>query len=126
MRPPRPAGPIEAIEPGHVLIADREVEQVEVLADPIPMRGLWDHDRLTLQRPPQQHLGGGPTDPAGDIEDGRIFEIGAPRQWAVGLERDPLASAGRRQTPAILEGVELDLVDGRADGAAADQLAGLG
>ena len=81
------------------------------------MRGLRDHDRVTLQRPSQQHLGGGPADPVGDIDDDWIIESVAARQRAVGLERDPMASAGLRQAAAVLERVELNLVDGRANGA---------
>src|SRR5689334_12049491 len=58
----------------HLVRAQLEVEQPEVLIDPRRCRGLRDHDGAELDVPAQHDLGGGAVVRRGDPFDHRIVE----------------------------------------------------
>ena len=52
----RAAGPVEAVERGHIRLAELEVEQLGVGDDPLPPARFRNHHRSALYRPAQQYL----------------------------------------------------------------------
>ncbi len=111
----RSAGAVERVERRHRLRAEAEVEHLGVLGDPLAPGGLRDHRDLALERPAQQHLRGRAAELLGDAGDGRMAEVVAAGERAVGLEHDVQAAALVQQRAAVLERGELDLVDVRRD-----------
>src|SRR3954467_275569 len=63
----------------HLIGAEREVEEAEVLLDPGGRRRLGEHDAGALDMPAQHDLGRGPSQLAGDRDDGGIVEDAALR-----------------------------------------------
>src|SRR4051794_10182810 len=60
---------VEFREFGHLLVAQLEIEDVDVLAYPLRRRRLGNDDVAKLQVPAQDHLGNGPAVPLGDAGD---------------------------------------------------------
>src|ERR1019366_809712 len=104
-------GPIESVEHLEILVGEREVEHLAVLLDPLAVGGLGDHHRFALQGPADQDLRRRALEPLRDLGNGRVVQMAASPQGAVGLERDIALPAGRQQTPAVFERAELHLVD---------------
>src|SRR3954453_9278189 len=80
---------VERVEGVHVLLGEREVEDLRVLLDPLPVRRLRQHDELALQRPADQDLRRRAPDAAGDLGDGAVAEMAPGAERAVGLDDDP-------------------------------------
>src|SRR5438132_4141863 len=50
-------GAVERVELRHVLVREREVEDLHVLRDPLAVRRLRDQRNVALDAPAEQHLG---------------------------------------------------------------------
>ena len=105
---------VEGIDLSHVLVREREIEQVDVVRDVRRRLRARDHDVSLLDVPAQQHLGGGLAVLLGEgLDEG----LGHDRVVAASAERVPRL---RRDVVLIEEflelllrevGVALDLVD---------------
>src|SRR5215204_6299670 len=65
---------VEAVDRGELLGGEVEVEDVDVLGDPLRLGRLWDDRAALLQTPAQHHLGGGLAVALGDLADDRILK----------------------------------------------------
>src|SRR5262249_16938626 len=87
VRADAPAG-LETRERGHVVLAQLEVEEVDVLADPLGRHRLGDDHVAELEVPAQDGLSRGLVVVGGDRLDRAVFEQGTLRERAPGLGGD--------------------------------------
>src|ERR1051326_4902719 len=100
---------VEGVELGQVMLGQREVEDLGVLGDALPVGRFRDDREPALDRPAQQHLGRRAPEGLRDPADRGVTQVAASPEGAVGLQRDPLAFAGLEEGQAVLEGAVLDL-----------------
>ena len=110
-------GIVKRGEFGHVLVAQLEVEHVDVLLHTFLVRGFGDHGHALLQEGAQDHLTGGF---AVLRADAREHGVGEDALLAFGERRPRLmrhAQFGHGLVRGVLlaERVRFDLVDGRGD-----------
>ena len=99
--------------PRQIRTRKREVEDLGVLGDALPMRRLRDDRDAPLDAPAQQHLADAPV-ATRDPRDGVAGEVTAGSEWAVGLQRDLVFAARLEESLAVLVRTELHLIhDGR-------------
>ena len=81
---------VEAGDPAHLLVAEREVEHVDVLRHPLGADGLGNDDDLALDQPAQHHLGDRLAVLAADGAEHRVAEEVVPAfgEGTPGLELD--------------------------------------
>ena len=105
---------VEGVDLGHVLVGQREVEQVDVLSDVRWCLRARDHDVSLLDMPAQQHLGGGLAVLLGEFLDeglGHDRVIAASAQRVPRLQRNVMLCQERLELRLREVGVALDLVD---------------
>jgi hypothetical protein len=81
-RPFGAAGLVERVQRRHVLVGEREVEDLRVLRDSLTVGRLRDDDELALHAPAQQDLGGRSSYALGDLSDTLVREVPAGAEWA--------------------------------------------
>src|SRR5262249_47210338 len=86
----RPAGCVEGVESVHVVGPEGEVEDLCVRLDAVLSTRLRDDGDVVLDRPAQQHLRRGTSEPVRDLDDPRVGEGASSVERAVGLEHDPV------------------------------------
>src|SRR5947209_8781262 len=69
------AGLVKAVELGYVLIGERKVEDLSILFDAFSVRRFRKSDEVMLEAPPQQYLGGCPTDSGCNPVHGLVPEV---------------------------------------------------
>ena len=97
----------------HLLVAQLEVEELDVLADPLRRHRLGDDHVAELQVPAQDRLGRGLAVPLGDRGDRLVVEQLALGERAPGLGGDAVLGVPGAQLGLLEARVQLDLVDGR-------------
>ena len=105
---------VEGIDLGHVLVGQREIEQVDVLSDVRWRLRARDHDVSLLDMPAQQHLGGGLAVLLGEFLDeglGHDRVVAASAQRIPRLQCDVVLLQERLELRLWEVGVALDLVD---------------
>lgn len=114
-------GPIEGCDPLHLVGAEFEVEQRDVLEDAFRSGGFGDRHAADLHLPPQNHLRG--RLPAGlrDRENNRVVQLLALAQRAPRLGHDAVTGIVGPRGLALEMRVQLDLIHGRCDAGLADQ-----
>src|ERR1700733_15102039 len=78
---------VQAVDRGHLVGGQLEVEHVDVLGDAAGLGGLGNDRAAVLQTPAQHHLGQGLPVRAGDVCDDRV--LGGAAMAAVTVEGDP-------------------------------------
>ena len=105
---------VEGIDLGHVLVGQREIEQVDVLSDVRRRLRSRNDDVSLLNMPAQQYLGGGLTVLLGEaLDDGLAHDrvVAAPAERVPRLQRDVVIVEERLEFHLREVGVALDLVD---------------
>ena len=97
----------------HLLVAQLEVEHVEVLVDARRRDRLRDHHVAELQVPADDRLGGRLAVRLGDLDDHRVFELEALPERAPRLGEDAQTLVLAAQADLLEVGMQLDLVDRR-------------
>ena len=108
------AAVLPAVEPGDrrvVVRRELEVEEREVLLDPLGRRGLREDDVPALDVPAQDDLGGRPAEPLGDVHDHRVVEHAALGDRRPRLGDDAVLAAVVVDLRVDQVRVQLDLVD---------------
>ena len=83
---PGAAGGVERVERGHVVVGQREVEDLRVLLDPLAVGRLREHDDVALQAPADEDLRRRAPEAIGDLPDAVVTEMAAGAERAVGLD----------------------------------------
>ena len=105
---------VEGIDLSHVLVRQREIEEVDVVRDVRGRLRTRDDDVSLLDVPAQQHLGGGLAVLLGEGLDegfGHDRVVAAPAQREPRLQRDVVLPQERLELGLREVGVALDLVD---------------
>lgn len=105
---------VEGADLGHVLVGQREIEQVDVLSDVRWRLRARDHDVSLLDVPAQQYLGGGLAVLLGEALDeglGHDRVVAASAQRVPRLQRDVVLREEFLERRLREVGVALDLVD---------------
>src|ERR1700680_4220263 len=78
----------------HFLVAERKIEDVQVLLQPLALRGARDGDDLLLHQPAQAHLRRCFPVGSADFREQPVPRRFAPRDRAIGGDRDAVLAAG--------------------------------
>src|SRR5215469_10967234 len=124
--PALPAGELVRVRAGALVLVQQrdvldvgggqlEVEDVDVLPDPVPGDRLGEHDVASLDVPAQDNLSRGLAGSLGDGLYGRVAEDTSPPQRSPALDRDLMFGAEGAHLVLGQVRVLLDLIDRRDD-----------
>ena len=107
MRPPRPR---QSRDLAHFGVAQFEIEQREVLFQPLDLAGARNDDDTLLDQPAQTNLRGGLAMRLADLFEHLVALGAAARDRAIGDNRHAVLAAGRDHLVLIEKRMAFDLV----------------
>src|SRR5215216_799521 len=81
-------GRVERVESGHIVVGEREVEDVRVLCDSLAARRFRQDDEAMLKAPADEDLRRRTREAIGDLPHAVVTEMASCAKWAVCLDHD--------------------------------------